>query len=931
MALPYDNYIQNEMRTNIGVRMTRTESIKALLLARTHSDLADRYSFNMECQVNVGRHNGTQVNRVSADGKHRWTAWTDPDQMQEWKNFRIPRNADSEPEFIDSEMKFDLTKYAKAIGMTGWDWYNRQSIYFAFDFDSIVGHRAGLTAIELQEVRDVAVKIPWVTVRKSTSGHGFHFYIDLEEPFPTMNHTEHAAVARAILSKMTSETGYAFDAKVDVCGHNMWIWHEKMKDTDGLTVVKQGVAFPPSRIPSNWREHIDVVSGKRLKITPRRADGMMVKELSSKKTLVGLDEMHLKIIAGLEDTGSYWDADNHLLVTHTYGLKRVHTELGLKGIFDTNATGKEMPNDINCFCFPLPAGALAVYRFQPGIQEHKSWQQDGRGWTCCYFNRHPDLETISRSYDAVENEKGWFIFGQSSVAAEALVNIGVTLGVPMQERKTSVREHPDGQRLILKVQRDAVHDDGQIMKDWEACKDGTWTRIVNAPKKAVKENTIIANFDDVVRHLISTDGQDLGWVLKDNNSNWNFEPMANARLYFKHKGKKDNDIEQILGAAVINPWRVICQPFKDEYPGGRNWNRKAPQFTCKLLAPDQELLFPTWEKVLQHLGNNLDQAVLADSWCMDNGVITGAQYLTLWVASMFQYPNQPTPYLFFYGDQSTGKSLFHEMLNTLMTKGYVRADEAMRNRSGFNGELEGAVLCVIEETHLGRDKQAYSHLKDWVTSIMLPIHEKGKTPINIMNTTHWCQFSNEQDACPVFTGDRRITYIFVGHLEEQIPKKIMLQRLREEAPAFLTHVVMRIVIPETNDRLNIPPLTTQDKEDVARANESALEMFIRDKLHYVEGKAIPASDFIARFTDWVRRKDPNEAIQWANAQKIAKELPMAVSTIFKRNFIKGRLGKERNWHYGNIWWENVTPTTPYVISGETLVQITTMEHNGEIK
>ena len=51
-----------------------------------------------------------------------------------------------------------------------------------------------------------------------------------------------------------------------------------------------------------------------------------------------------------------------------------------------------------------------------------------------------------------------------------------------------------------------------------------------------------------------------------------------------------------------------------------------------------------------------------------------------------------------------------------MTNGVARADSALINPSGFNGELEGSVLCVIEETDLRTNRQAQERIKDWVTS-----------------------------------------------------------------------------------------------------------------------------------------------------------------------------------------------------------------------
>ena len=60
------------------------------------------------------------------------------------------------------------------------------------------------------------MEIPWVTVRKSTGGNGIHLYVFLPD-VPTANHTEHAALARAVLGQMSALVGFDFKAKVDAC------------------------------------------------------------------------------------------------------------------------------------------------------------------------------------------------------------------------------------------------------------------------------------------------------------------------------------------------------------------------------------------------------------------------------------------------------------------------------------------------------------------------------------------------------------------------------------------------------------------------------------------------------------------------------------------------------------------------------------------
>ena len=130
-------------------------------------DLLDRYTADMEVQVNVAVDGGEP-----AAGKRN--TWIDPDDSlsEEWHHVRIPRNAHSEPERNAWPMKVDLAEHVEGIGMTGWDFGARRSWWFGFDFDSIVGHAAGVgvSVADLEAVKAAAGNIPWLEIRKSTGG-----------------------------------------------------------------------------------------------------------------------------------------------------------------------------------------------------------------------------------------------------------------------------------------------------------------------------------------------------------------------------------------------------------------------------------------------------------------------------------------------------------------------------------------------------------------------------------------------------------------------------------------------------------------------------------------------------------------------------------------------------------------------------------------
>ena len=338
--------------------ISKSQSIKAFLTQFAPSDLASLYNHDMEVQVNVAKDNGEPV-----QGDYKGKLWRGySDGVQTWKPIRIPLFANTEPEFNDSPMSYDLAAHAEGIGMTGWDWKSRLSRWVAFDFDAIIGHSdkhtKKLSDLELDQIVKALESIPCVTIRKSTGGKGLHLYVFLD-PIPTANHNEHAAVARAVLSQLSGLAGFDFGSKVDICGGNMWVWHRKMAGTDGLQIIKRGVEF--ACVPANWRDYTKVVSGRRSRNLPRFIEEQVgvrgdiedvFAELTGQRLRVKPDEEHRKLMNWLFDnygSSSWWDAENHMLVTHTYLLKLAHEELSLRGRFETEAKGTEKGFDHNCF------------------------------------------------------------------------------------------------------------------------------------------------------------------------------------------------------------------------------------------------------------------------------------------------------------------------------------------------------------------------------------------------------------------------------------------------------------------------------------------------------------------------------------------------------------------------------------------------------
>lgn len=832
--------------------ITRSQAISNFLRDNAKSDLFNLYSIEMECQVNVARDNG---NPISGEyhGK-KWKAWADG--IEQWKSFRIPFNASSKPTYEDSEMKYNLAKHAEAIGMTGWNWKTQQSMWVAFDFDAIAGHRPNhaqkMTDDELKEVINAVSGIPWVQVRKSASGKGLHLYVFLDPFISTENHHEHAAVARAILSKMSAISCFDFNAKVDICGGNMWVWHRKMKGTDGFDVIKC-YTEKLADVPSTWRDHVKVVKGFRTRITPEfvvKEKEDSFEELCGQYLRINLEDDHKRLIEYLKSKGEavwWWDTDRHMLVTHTAHLKEAHTELKLRGIFET-ATSKS--SEHNAFLYPLRGGAWVVRRFSPGCKEHETWDQDKQGWTRTFLNKEPDLQTAARAYGGVDlgDNKGYQFFEAES-AKKAAQKLGSNVEIPIVValREAVLKEQKDG-RVAIEIEK-MDGDNRKVMEGWAAVKN-KWRKVFTT---STATNEVDApTCDDAVRHVVSEiERSSVGWYI-NSDGHWVRGGLEIVRPYLKSLGFNPGIIEPMIGLCVQRSWREVNRPFEQEYVGNRDWNRRGAKLRF-VPNPDRDnLKYPSWLKILNHIGKSLDSALKTNSWAVENGILTGADYLKCWVASLFQKPSEPLPYLFLFGPQDCGKSILYEALQILFDRGHIQANHALLNNTGFNGELANAILCYVEEVDLSKAKQAYNKVKDWVVSRTITIRSMQKDAYSLPNSTHWVQCANSHTYCPAFTGDTRITMISVQSLDplEVVPKRIFLEKLKEEAPDFLA-AVLSLELPEPNSRLNIPVITTSEKINIENENQPLIEKFIKERCFDDVGTLTAYNDIFEAFIAWL--------------------------------------------------------------------------------
>lgn len=785
--------------------MNRGIACAEVLSSHAPADLAARYRVGLETQVNVRQGEQKAGNAY---------------------NYRI-----ADRESAEKRQTFDLAKHHESIGISGHDPVKGVSIGVGFDFDSIIGHKAGLSNERLEAVRDAVMDQEYIEVRRSTSGTGYHLWVwfDPNNLPVTANRAEHKAVARAVLQKMCVDTGHDLTADIDCCGSILWICASKATlENQGLTLIKAAVA-PLHDYPANWHEHLDVVKGNRKKTKAHpslsNGDADTFDNTHQDRPRVPLSVEHQSLIEKLTAAGypPIWNQDHNCLAAHTFGIKKIKLEGGLRGLFDTVSEGTD-PDHPNCFLFPLEGGAWRAFRFSAGTSECDVWETSPNGWTTCTVNETPTVERAARCCGGILSPQKTveaYLFRHSDGVAEMVKALGGKITFPafLGDRKLSVRKK-EGSGLIVEFEHEAA-DDPYVDVAWKA----GWTKERRVWATVVKLETrhVIADrspwMDKLVRH-VSQDGRQVS-LFSMTGHGWQRHTTDRVRDFMVHQGFDPDCIPGYLGWCAANPWDLVSIPFAPEYPGNRRWNRTG----SKLLYEPSSFPGETvcWDMILNHLGSGLNEAVEADDWCKAHGIYTGADYLARWAAIMIRTPQRRLPMIFFYSqpEQNTGKSAFHESLGTLFDEnGFTFADKPLTLSSGFNAELRGKVLCAVEETNIAQSDLAYTRLKAWITGPQIAIYGKGVDGFTDVNYSHWVMTANDPTYLPIEGGDTRIVISEVPPFEgEDIPKDALLNRIRKENPQFL-HRLYSYDISDSAGRHTLPVLVTAEKRERVKSMET---------------------------------------------------------------------------------------------------------------
>jgi hypothetical protein len=334
----------------------------------------------------------------------------------------------------------------------------------------------------------------------------------------------------------------------------------------------------------------------------------------------------------------------------------------------------------------------------------------------------------------------------------------------------------------------------------------TWQRSFAVPPIAdAFEEADVVHASVAVR-AVSTDTESAKWCVQTDGI-WTGTSASEVRNVVIAQGC--NAPAVVMGRMRQQPHWLVFEPFQDEYLPGRRWNRDAPRLACR--PADEPSETPTWDAVFNHIGSGMDDDVANDEVCKSRGITTGGQYLRLWTKLLIEKPEQRTPYLALSSRQNnTGKTSLGASVRYLINPGVAEInEEALVDK--FTGELEGKVLCLIEELDL-RDqrKKAYTMLKRILTSKTLTIRKMRTDAYNVPNFTHFIHTANDANFVPVETEDMRIVMISVSPIQHFIESIEFENGIQREAPSMLRKL-LDMPLSEPYGRFWLPVVQTSLK------------------------------------------------------------------------------------------------------------------------
>ena len=671
-------------------------------------------------------------------------------------------------------------------GISWWNWRDGQTEAAFFEYDH--GHGPhGLDDAGIAQTDQWAARLPYIMVCTSKGSKGRHWLVLLEKPLPAKTRGEHIRNCRWVRQRVLADLGVTELPTCAAPGAIQYIWHHAPKP-GGLQLLKPATGKltidpPPSEPEPEPKAKYDAPAD--------------------------WDETQNNIFATMKAAG--WPVIHKtrdgqpMVLLHTCGLLVDFQTNRRAGRYSTLSKGHDKSKP-NAFGFPRRKGGIAVYRFKVE-GETDDWHKTDNGSLLCLYNVPVSFK------QAIQACGGFDRRGNATVkdAPEAFRLLGINLTIPEAIKGREATLSCSGTTLHVSIpgtKDEDVPGWKYYRKHWE----------YDLPDALPATPTLM--YEDRLRYT-SDKHKGKSWTIKDDRGDWLDVSESGAKTWLTGFGLGKYDVAAVMQFHLEHNRQLVQIPFADEELPNGVWNR----FGAKRVK-EAEGEFPAIQAILEHVGKNLTPVVEQDAWCHQHNVTTGAQYLALWAAAMFRYPEWRLPGLFLWSEiQSIGKSTYGRMLSRGFQgpHGWTELRKEL-TRDDFNDRMRGAALCLLEEVDLSANFAAYQLVKNYIDNPHITIrgiYAKAETE---RNYTHIIQTANYRHFCPIYPGDARINMWRVDPFDgpdlDWTGKLCPL--VDQQMPAFL-HYLLKLEMPPSAGRLYLPILDTEDRREAMAERQAEMQ------------------------------------------------------------------------------------------------------------
>ena len=235
------------------------------------------------------------------------------------------------------------------------------------------------------------------------------------------------------------------------------------------------------------------------------------------------------------------------------------------------------------------------------------------------------------------------------------------------------------------------------------------------------------------------------------------------------------------------------------------------------------------------------------------------EFVKIWVAHMFQYPENKSVMLVFFGDEGNAKTWFVLLLEAMLgsSKVFVTSEPSRDVWGHFNPLMKDVFLVNLNEISRQEFVGASGKVKQLITEPRFTWHDKGKTPVVMKSYHRMLGTTNEPDAMTTKKGNRREVAIETSSemiikpndsKEESDRKELFFKKLYdmlEDEDSIATIYNYFKNLPNVPKVINksIMPVTAYQKE-LENLNRDTIEMFLENWAYNNEEDKKPSVEYL---------------------------------------------------------------------------------------